>query len=142
MNVTFWIVSIAAVLCGTIVTHSAQGEQRSVRDGVYTEEQAKRGEKVYVQQCAACHGADLTGMTPFPPLTGQAFATSWSGSTLDTIVDRLQTTMPPDDPKQVTRQQHVDVLAFLLKMNSLPAGTSELPSEAERLKAIKFEPKK
>jgi hypothetical protein len=49
--------------------------------------------------------------------------------------------MPPDNPKTVTREQQVDVLAYLLKMNTYPAGSSELPHGAEQLKAITFEPK-
>lgn len=111
-----------------------------MRDGVYTEEQARRGEKIYGEQCAACHGADLAGVTPFPGLTGSTFVRNWDGSTLDTIVDRLQKTMPPDDPKKMTRQQHVDVLAYLLKMNGHPAGAAELPQDARTLTSIRFEP--
>jgi S-disulfanyl-L-cysteine oxidoreductase SoxD len=127
---------------GLIAMSAHQGERRSVKDGVYTEAQAKRGEKVYGTECAACHGADLAGVTPFPPLVGSSFTDSWNGATLDTIVDRLEKTMPPDNPKKLTREQHVDVLAYLLKMNTFPAGAAELPREAERLKAIAFEAKK
>src|SRR5438876_3128832 len=36
-------------------------ESRSVWDGVYTEEQAKRGESIYRKECAVCHGDMLTG---------------------------------------------------------------------------------
>jgi hypothetical protein len=68
-------------------------------------------------------------------------AGNWNGHTLDTIVDRLEQTMPPDNPKKVTREQQVDVLAYLLKMNTYPAGSVELPHGAEQLKAITFEPK-
>jgi mono/diheme cytochrome c family protein len=129
------------LFCGAIVVTAEQDGQRSVRDGVYTDAQATRGEKVYGVECAACHGADLAGMTPFPPLTGTAWAGNWNGHTLDAIVDRLEKTMPPDNPKTVTREQQVDVLAYLLKMNTYPAGSSELPHGAEQLKAITFEPK-
>lgn len=130
----------AAIVCGTIAAAASQAEKRSVRDGVYTEEQARRGEKIYGEQCAACHGTDLAGVTPFPALTGSTFVRNWDGSTLDTIVDRLQKTMPPDDPTKMTRQQHVDVLAYLLKMNGHPAGAAELPQDARTLTSIRFEP--
>jgi mono/diheme cytochrome c family protein len=78
------------LFCGAIVVTAEQDGQRSVRDGVYTDAQATRGEKVYGVECAACHGADLAGMTPFPPLTGTAWAGNWNGHTLDAIVDRLR----------------------------------------------------
>ena len=35
---------------------------RTVWDGVYTREQAQRGEKLYEQECGRCHGDDLTGI--------------------------------------------------------------------------------
>jgi cytochrome c5 len=44
--------------------HAATGAQeasRSVWDGVYSEEQAKRGAALYGRECARCHGTDLTG---------------------------------------------------------------------------------
>lgn len=131
-----------SAFCGLVAMTAQQGERRSVKDGVYTDAQAKRGEKLYGAECAACHGADLAGVTPFPPLTGSAFTANWNGATLDTIVDRLEKTMPPDNPKKLTRDQHVDVLAYVLKMNALPTGAAELPREAERLKAIAFEAKR
>ena len=33
----------------------------SVWDGVYTEEQAGRGQALYAKECASCHGASLSG---------------------------------------------------------------------------------
>ena len=40
---------------------SQGSETRSVWDGVYTEEQAKRGEELYRKECASCHGYTLVG---------------------------------------------------------------------------------
>ena len=34
---------------------------RSVWDGVYSKEQARRGQAVYQQECAKCHGAEPGG---------------------------------------------------------------------------------
>ena len=36
-------------------------ESRSAWDGVYTKEQAKRGQAVCVDQCARCHAENLGG---------------------------------------------------------------------------------
>jgi len=46
---------------------------RSVWDGVYTEEQAKRGEELYRKECASCHGETLVGGGGAAPLTGGTF---------------------------------------------------------------------
>ena len=43
------------------VVVSAQA-QKTVWDGVFTEEQAKRGADVYAEKCAMCHGDGLGGV--------------------------------------------------------------------------------
>ena len=117
-------------------------ESRSVWDGVYTEEQAKRGEEVYKKECAACHGAELTGGESAPPLTGGAFQANWNGLTLGDLFDRIRKTMPQSKPSSLTRQQDSDVLAFMLSVNKFPAGKTELYRQSEMLKEIRFETKK
>ena len=44
-----------------IVIVAAQEATRSVWDGVYTNDQAKRGEALYARECGSCHGDMLTG---------------------------------------------------------------------------------
>ena len=41
---------------------------RSVWDGVFSSDQAGRGRQVYNEECASCHGTDLTGGESAPPL--------------------------------------------------------------------------
>src|SRR5215510_6505505 len=119
-----------------------QAESRSVWDGVYTEEQARRGETVYKKECGACHGEILTGGESAPPLTGGAFQANWNGLTLGDLFDRIRKTMPQSKPGSLTRQQDSDVLAFMLNMNKFPAGKTELYRQSEMLKEIRFETKK
>jgi mono/diheme cytochrome c family protein len=118
---------------------AAPAESRSVWDGVYTEDQAKRGEEIYRKECAACHGASLTGGESAPPLTGGAFLSNWNGLTLGDLFDRIRKTMPQGSPGKLTRQQNADVLAFALSANKFPAGKSDLPLKSEFLKEIRFE---
>src|SRR5690242_11275151 len=125
-----------------IVRAQAPAENHSVWDGVYTEEQAKRGEEVYKKECAACHGAELTGGESAPPLTGGAFQANWNGLTLGDLFDRIRKTMPQAKPGSLTRQQDSDVLAFMLSANKFPAGKTELYRQSEMLKEIRFETKK
>ena len=111
-------------------------------DGVYTEEQAKRGETVYSKECAACHGDLLTGGESAPPLTGGVFQANWNGLTLGDLFDRIRKTMPLSKPGRLTREQDADVLAFMLSVNKFPAGKTELYRHSEMLKTIRFEAKK
>jgi mono/diheme cytochrome c family protein len=117
----------------------AATESRSVWDGVYTEDQAKRGEEVYRKECASCHGASLTGGESAPPLTGGAFLSNWNGLTLGDLFDRIRKTMPQTTPGKLTKQQNADVLAFTLSANKFPAGKTELSQKSEFLKEIRFE---
>jgi|SRR5690349_5306265 mono/diheme cytochrome c family protein len=125
-----------------IVRAQAPAETHSVWDGVYTEEQAKRGETVYQKECAACHGAQLTGGESAPPLTGGVFQANWNGLTLGDLFDRIRKTMPLSKPNSLPRQQVADVLAFMLSNNKFPTGKTELYRQSEMLKEIRFETKK
>jgi len=116
-----------------------EAESRSVWDGVYTEDQAKRGEAIYRKECAACHGAMLTGGESAPPLTGGPFLANWNGLTMGDLFDRIRKTMPQTNPGRLTRQQDADILAFMLSVNKFPAGKTELYRQSEMLKEIRFE---
>ena len=111
----------------------------SVWQGVYTEEQAKRGQPLYSKYCASCHGEQLTGGEDSPPLTGGAFLANWNGLTVGDLFERIRVSMPQDRPGRLTRQQNADILAYVLAVNQFPAGQAELPTETNRLKQIRFE---
>jgi S-disulfanyl-L-cysteine oxidoreductase SoxD len=115
---------------------------KSVWDGVYTEEQAARGKAGYADQCASCHGPELTGGEMAPALTGGEFMAGWDGLTVGDLFERIRISMPQNAPGSLSAQQNADVLAFVLASNKFPAGTTELPKEAMILKTIKFESKK
>ena len=112
---------------------------RSVWDGVYTEEQATRGEEIYRKECASCHGDSLVGGGGAAPLTGGAFLSNWNGLTLGDLFERIRKTMPQGALGKLTKQQDADVLAYLLRFNKFPAGKTELQKQVEFLKEIRFE---
>ena len=97
---------------------------RSVWDGVYTEDQAKRGAEVYAKECASCHGADLNGGESAPALAGGGFLSNWNTLTVGDLFERVRLSMPQDNPGQLSRQQDADVLAFMLQANRIPGRQS------------------
>ena len=123
-------------------SRSAAGQERSVWDGVYTEEQSQRGERTYSDSCANCHAADLTGSQVVPALVGADFLTKWNGSMVSDLFDRVRTTMPQDGPGSLSPAQYADVLAFMLNKNKFPGGTTDLPADLDGLKTIRIEPSK
>src|SRR5579864_6214613 len=116
----------------------AGSEARSVRDGVFTDAQAKRGQDAYTANCAHCHGDALQGGNDAPPL-GPAFVAGWKGSTVGDLVAKIRRSMPDDAPASLTDQQYTDVVTFMLSSSRYPAGKTELPVEIEKQKLIKFE---
>jgi mono/diheme cytochrome c family protein len=111
----------------------------STRDGVYTAAQAGRGEASYKKACASCHGDKLDGSGQIPGLGGDEFEMMWAGQTLDDLFERIQGSMPADNPGKLTRTENADILAYLLKVNKLPTGMSELSGDAEALKKIQID---
>jgi cytochrome c len=116
-----------------------EGATGSVWDGVYSEEQAARGETAYRQACANCHGPELEGADMTPGLVGGVFTSNWNDLTLGDLYERIRVTMPLDKPGSLSRQQNVDLVAFLLKANQWPVGTTELPREPGALKQIRIQ---
>ena len=116
-----------------------QGPPRSVWDGVYTEAQAVRGERVSSEHCARCHGPTLTGAEAAPALVGDLFNANWEGVSLGDLLERIRVSMPQDIPGSLSRQQNVDVIAYMLKLGKIPAGSSELATETAVLGQIMFQ---
>ena len=112
---------------------------RSVWDGVYTDEQAARGEVLYVETCLTCHGEGMQGGDEVPSLSGGDFTASWNGVTLGDMLERQRISMPFDDPGTLSRQRNADVIAYILQFNGFPAGEFELPRQDPLLQQILFE---
>ena len=123
-------------------TVHAQPPTKSIWDGVYTDAQAARGKALYSQECASCHGGELTGGEMAPPLAGGEFMAGWDGLTIGDLFERVRISMPQNAPGSLSGQQNADILSFMFSSNKFPAGQAELPKEAGILKQIKFEVKK
>jgi cytochrome c len=134
--------AVVGVIVCALRAQEPPASPRSVWDGVYTEEQAKRGETLYEKQCSACHGDKLAGRESAPPLTGGAFLSNWNGLPLSDLFERIRRTMPQNAPGKLTKQQNADILAYMLSFNKFPAGKTELYRQAEMLKEIRFDWKK
>ncbi|HUK35261.1 MAG TPA: cytochrome c [Vicinamibacterales bacterium] len=98
----------------------------TVLDGVYTPEQAARGEAVYTNRCSGCHeGQNGDG----PQLMGRVFLDRWREDTLEPLFTFIKTSMPGDLPGSLDERAYADVTAYILQANGLPAGKSELRSD-------------
>lgn len=115
---------------------------RSIWDGVFTVEQAARGEEAYKATCSECHGGDLMGDGFAPALAGADFQGNWNDLSVGDLFERIRISMPPSGPSGVSPEQKADILAHIFNFNKYPAGTTELEPKTEVLKTIKIELKK
>lgn len=107
--------------------------KRSVWDGVYNDRQANRGRNVYETACASCHELD--------ELRGDVFINEWKGRTVEEYFDYLWKTMPKGEPGTLPREEYADVIAYIFRQNTFPAGANELDNRPESLRLIRIEPK-
>jgi mono/diheme cytochrome c family protein len=129
-------VAFAALLVfGTALSQT----KRSVWDGVYTDEQAKRGQTRYQEICASCHGDSLEGGESAPPLAGGSFLANWNTLSVGELFDRTRSTMPQSKPGSLSREANAEIMAYLLSANQFPAGKEALPQQSEVLKEIRIE---
>jgi mono/diheme cytochrome c family protein len=117
---------------------AAQAGAKSQWDGVYTEAQAKRGQALYAEHCASCHGDELGGGEMAPGLIGGEFSANWNDLSLGDLFERMRISMPQNNPGSLSRQINADILAFILQRGKYPAGSTELPGQTEALNQIKF----
>ena len=128
------LTSIVVALSLSAVSHAQNSGL--IWDGVYSIDQASRGETVYSETCVSCHGQDLGGNSNSPGLVGMGFMFLWEGRTLGEFFEKIRSDMPTDRPGQLTQQNYLDVLAYILLKNAFPSRTEELSSNLEILNEI------
>jgi len=140
MKLTKFIAFSSGLLMVTAL-YATVGAQatKSTNDGIFTAEQAKRGDVLYKEQCATCHGDNLEGSGPMPPLAGKDFLANWNGKTVGELFEKTHTTMPATAPGTLTPAQAADIVAHMLNASGYPAGTAELEGKTEALLAIKID---
>jgi mono/diheme cytochrome c family protein len=97
---------------------AASNEARSVQAGVYTAEQAERGAKAFEETCLACHQPE--------EFSEGAYLDGWEGQKMGDLIELIRSTMPQDNPGSLKRKDYVDVGAYLLQLNGVPPGDTEM----------------
>ena len=121
----------ASIVSFGSVIGARQTPSKSVNDGVYTGDQAARGERVFNAKCGSCHAPGrFIGDDLFKP---------WADKPLFELFEIARSSMPEDNPGTLPVQEYADVIAFFLQLNKYPTGSDELIASEEALRAILFE---
>ncbi|MEW6211251.1 MAG: PQQ-binding-like beta-propeller repeat protein [Acidobacteriota bacterium] len=139
--IAFFLAFLALVFMREETTFSSVAGQ-SAESGVYTQAQAARGRALYDKQCALCHGSRLEGASS-TPLAGARFMEKWGrgNHNVDELYYITRTQMPFGAGGTLTRQQYIDIVAYILKVNGYKSGAQPLPLNSALLKRIRIEPK-
>ena len=136
MTRTGWTTVVAACIMGTFARSAGAQDSsavkpdsmRSTQLGVFTDVQAKRGQQTYAGTCQSCH-------TPTSH-QGATFTQNWDQHPLSDLYLYVSQKMPQDNPGSLDPNDAADVVAFLLKVYSMPAGTTELAPDTVAMKKI------
>jgi mono/diheme cytochrome c family protein len=135
-----WRKRLIAV-CAFSVAPIAGALAQSGAAGDYTKAQATAGKDVFDKTCAVCHGDHMQGGVG-PALAGDQFlsVSQFQKISAEYFYNFISTHMPLTDPGSLTKQQYLDIMAYMLEVNGYPAGSHELTDNKEELGAIKIEP--
>lgn len=75
------------------------------------------GAGLYAQHCADCHGPALNGSAHGPALKGDTFLQTWQGRHHLELLRYNQRSMPPGASDQLSDEEHLALVAYLLKFN-------------------------
>lgn len=125
-----WAIVCAGVVSDTASQQAGPPKNITTSSGVYTPPQAARGEQTYMNLCVSCH--------PKGTYTAAAFREKWNGTALSELYMFVSTSMPKMDPGTLEPEEYAQVIAYLLKINGMPAGKSELPADTNELRKIRI----
>ena len=120
------VAALLAVSVSLGLADAAQ-PQKSIHDGVFTEDQVKEGRKVWENVCSECHPMDIFGPD---------YMIGWEGAMVGELFELIQATMPYESPGILADKEYLDVMVFLFSLNGVKPGEEELPANATQLHEI------
>ncbi|MFT8420352.1 c-type cytochrome [Gluconacetobacter sp.] len=105
------------------------------KPALFTAAQADAGKKAYADNCAQCHGDNLEGMAG-PALKGKHFASPKANFHVGDIFTIVSQNMPATQPASLPHDVYVDIMAFLLQQNGMPAGSTALTFDGAKSSTV------
>lgn len=122
----------AAAVTPPALAHAAWRDTAlTTMDGVYTAAQATAGSDVFAAYCRSCHTPTVH--------SGPPFRGKWFGRPLAVLYGYIRREMPKSEPGSMSDEDYAAALAYLLKMNGMPAGDRTLPADSAALQHIRLD---
>lgn len=123
------LLRLACALAGVATGAPAQATSGDPTP-TYTEAQASRGGQWYAATCESCH--------PTRDMSSPDFKARWGGMRALDLYAIISTQMPQNEPGTLTRRTYADIVAYLMQLNGVPAGTSVLTADSTVLAATRL----
>jgi mono/diheme cytochrome c family protein len=95
------------------------------------------GKRAYDASCAVCHGSTMMNGTFGTPLAGEYLRKKWLGRTVAAFFAKSKT-MPPAAPASLSDKEYAAIVAYILEVNGIPPGETELPSNGAMLRGMRI----
>ena len=107
----------------------------------FTAAQAIRGKAIYDANCVSCHGQNLVSASYGTPLAGPYFDEKWRGRSVAELYAYAHERMPPSRPGALPAENYADIVAYILAVNDVRPGPSELLPDAAGLAPMRIPPR-
>jgi cytochrome c5 len=92
--------------------------------------QVDLGEQWFRSVCLECHAVGS--------VSNPDFRLKWGGRSAFDLYELIRSTMPEHEPGSLTQGTYTAIVAYLMKLNGMPVGTSAIASDSSALASIKL----
>jgi len=96
---------------------------------IFTDVQASKGKEAFQTTCLSCHKP--------VELAGDKFWSGLVGRPLGEFFGYIRSSMPQDNPGSLADDDYAAVTAYILQLNTMPAGERPLPGDSAALAKIR-----
>lgn len=116
------------VILGYIVATAPMTYAQDALQARYSDSEADSGSRLYSENCAVCHLANLQGAFEAPALADTSFRSNWGNRPVSELMSLLRQTMPPQAAGSLDSSEYLEIIAYLLRQNNISSGASNLNS--------------
>ena len=136
------LIPVAMLVLAVVLSGYTQTSRPTINglSPTYGKDQADRGKTLYSRYCSKCHLENLKGNCPTENLSSTSYICAASGNapplmgssfmqrfySVGDLYSRVKWTMPADKVNSLNVEDNLNIVAYLLQSNGVPAGTDDL----------------
>ena len=132
-SLVVWATALTGAVVGpSSVPSTVVQTRKTTNDGVYTKAQADGAKEQFDKICADCHPFTVAAKKKpkDKPLGEDPFFENWAGRPLSELVTLIHLQMPDDGSADVSEEEAIDLVAYILQQNGFTPGTATLSKDS------------